>query len=132
MIVRWMFAEGRTIQIESATVGLAVCYLDRIVQREAVRIGDMQVLAASCLHLARKLLEVGGDGMDVVETDDSVMNADVEMYAITALDWVLALPTAHSFIVKLMDKFWISENARPTAISYLECLISCTCLRYAA
>lgn len=126
MLVRWMFAEGRVLRVASATVGLAVVYVDRIVRRERLRIGDVQAVAAACLHLARKICEVGGDGMSVVETEDCSMNADIEMYAIEQLEWHLALPTPHAFLVKLADKVWIAGNARPVAFSYLESLISCT------
>ena len=125
MLVKWMFSAGKNCLLQSSTIGLAINYFDRIASQANISLKNVHVLASVCIHIARKMREVGGDGMEDIETEEIDMNANLELYAVNILNWRLVVPTSHCFLGMFFDRFWIPARNRWRAIEYLETLISC-------
>lgn len=126
MLVRWVFAEATALSLSAATAVTAVSYLDRVLSEVAVPLGNVQEVAATCLHLARKILETGGDAMDVVVSPDSLLNPPLEMLTLQLLKWKLIAPTAHTFLSIFFELYWIPTEARALALVILKCALPCT------
>lgn len=121
MLTSWLFRETERLDLAFDTACLAVSFLERIFNVVQIPLSSAHQYASTCLLIAIKLEESGGDGMQI--PDDIDVDHQVELYTVNKLQWKLIAPTASTFLRIFAHRIWLPSPSSHNAHHYLTCIL---------
>lgn len=125
MLVSWLFREATNLSLSPSTSALAVTYLERVLARVHLPLCSAQDFAATCLLIAIKMEEVGGDAMEAPDEMTVEISLELEVYVLQSLQWKLVCPTAYTFLCMYGERVWLPRPARKCAYNQLKHILLC-------
>ncbi|CAN8074355.1 unnamed protein product [Agarophyton chilense] len=117
MLYSWLFDKCSSNHLKPSTAFLAVNYLDRMLSRTYTSPMNAQSIASTCIRLAVKIDDVGGDSMIVPLFKDS-LTLHSELFVLSSLEWQMDVPTVHLFIRMFAELVWLPPASREQAVEY--------------
>lgn len=125
MLVSWLFSESANLNLSLSTPCLSVSYLERLLGRVHVPLCSAQDHAATCLLIAIKMEEVGGDAMEKPDDMEIRVCLKREVFVLETLEWNLVAPTSYTFLCVYGESVWLPHPGRQCACNYLKHMLMC-------
>lgn len=123
MLVSWLFEESAALHLSLSTTCLSISFLERVLGKIPVSLRLAQSYAATCLLIAMKMEETGGDAMDVPERVREHVSLPWEIHTVQALQWKLVTPTVYTFLCMFAQRVWLPPAGRLCAERYLKSVL---------